>query len=161
MKRIAVLLILLACFPCELPAQGAVFVVRHAEKSDEASADAKDPDLSPSGRARAESLARWLRDAGITAVYATEFKRTQQTAEPLARALGIDVTIVPAKESETLVRQLRVASGNALVVAHSNTVPEIVKAIGIDVPVAIAEADYDNLFVVVWDKEPRLLRLHY
>ena len=45
----------------------------------------KDPDLSDAGRARAESLANVLKDAGITAIYATELKRTQQTAAPLAR----------------------------------------------------------------------------
>lgn len=161
MKRIAVLLLLLGCFARELSAQGQVFFVRHAEKSDTA-VDAKDPELSLAGRARAESLARILRDAEITSVYATEFKRTQQTAEPLARAIGVDVTIVPAKEIESLATRLRDTNGSALVVGHSNTVPEIVKALGVDASIAIAEADYDNLFVVIsGENTRRLLRLHY
>ena len=79
-------------------AQSTVFVVRHAERADAGSAGAgmmaNDPDLAEAGRARAESLATALKDAGITAIYATQFKRTQQTAAPLAKALGVPVTTV-------------------------------------------------------------------
>ena len=49
-------------------------IVRHAEK---AASDGKDPDLSPAGRARAEALVRILKDSGITAIFTSEFKRTQ------------------------------------------------------------------------------------
>ena len=55
---------------------------------------AADPDLSEAGRARAASLATALKDAGIVAIFTTEFKRTQQTAEPLAKALGLTVKVV-------------------------------------------------------------------
>ncbi len=102
-----------------------------------------------------------LRDAGLTAVFATEFKRTQQTALPVARAAGIDVTTVAASEMNALIAQLRDLKGNALVIAHSNTIPAIIKALGIDTPVTVGDNDYDNLFIVVPSAEPRLVRLHY
>ena len=54
-------------------AEPVVVVVRHAEK---AASDGKDPDLSPAGRARAEALARILKDSGIATIFTTEFKRT-------------------------------------------------------------------------------------
>ena len=91
-------------------AQSTIFVVRHAEKADAT----KDPDLSEAGRVRAEALAKALRDANITAIYATEFKRTQQTAAPLAKALGITATTLPAENSAALIAKLRALNGNCL-----------------------------------------------
>ena len=81
-----------ALAPPPAAAQHTVFLVRHAERADTTPGAARrwptDPDLSDAGRARAESLAAALKDAKITAIYTTEFKRTQQTAAPLAKALG-------------------------------------------------------------------------
>jgi hypothetical protein len=50
-----------------------------------------------------------------------------------------------------------------LVVGHSNTVPALLVALHVDTAVAIADSDYDNLFIVVPQKEgrPVLLRLKY
>ena len=138
-------------------AQATTFIVRHAEKAD----DTKDPDLSPAGRARAEALAKVLRDTNITAIYATEFKRTRETAAPLAHALGIEVTIVPAAATADLATKLKSASGNALVVGHANTIPDLIKTLGIAAPLTLADADYDNLFIIVTEEKPRLLRLHF
>jgi broad specificity phosphatase PhoE len=158
MKRFVFSLLLLGLFVSAAAAQSTIFVVRHAEK---AKSDGNDPDLSEAGRARTESLAKILKDANITAIYATEFKRTQQTAEPLVKILGIKLAIVPAKDTATLSAKLRDLHGNALVVGHGNTIPDLIKALGVETPVNIAETDYDNLFVVVLDEKPRLLQLHY
>ena len=151
----------LALFVQSTFADSTIFIVRHAEKAAGSGATADDPDLSPTGRARAKSLARILRHAGITAVYATEFKRTQQTAAPTATAARVPVTEVPGKETPTLVTKLRTLHGNALVVGHSNTVPEIIKALGLPKAGPIADADYDNLYIVVRGSPPHLIRLHY
>jgi phosphohistidine phosphatase SixA len=147
-------------------AQQAVFVVRHAERADGgaagmASTGSSDPELSEAGKARAQSLAAALKDAGIKAIYVTEFKRTQQTAAPLASALGIQATIVPAKDMAVLVEKLKAGPGNALVVGHSNTVPDVIKGLGVAEPVKLSEADYDYLFVVTQAGTPSLLRLHF
>ncbi len=122
---------------------------------------ASDPDLSAAGHARAESLARVLKDAGVTAIYATEFKRTQETAAPLAKAIGVPVTTVPSKDLAALVTHIKAAKGNVLVVGHSNTVPDIVKALGVTAPVTVEDGDYDNLFVVRLGGTPSAIRLHY
>lgn len=156
MKRLIFSFLLLGVLLSTATAQPAIFIVRHAEKVDAT----KDPDLSPAGRARAEALALMLKDANITAIYATEFKRTQQTAAPLARALGIKMTIRPANATDFGLK-LRTTIGNALVVGHSNTIPHLIKELGISAPINIADSDYDNLFVVVLDQRPRLIRLHY
>ena len=137
--------------------QSTVFIVRHAEKAN----DSKDAELSEAGRARAEALANMLRDSKNSAIYTTEFKRTQQTAAPLAKALGLTVTMLPAENQAALVAKLRASAANSLVVGHGNTIPDIIKALGITEPVHIPDSDYDNLFVVVLGEKPSLIRLHY
>jgi hypothetical protein len=56
---------------------------------------------------------------------------------------------------------LNAATGNVLVVGHSNTVPAVIKQLGVTVPVTIGESDYDNLFIVTTGAEPRMIRLHF
>ena len=148
-STIAVLLFLLAS---ALPAtaQSTVFVVRHAERADAGAAKPDtDPDLSAIGHQRAESLARVLKDAGITAIFVTPLKRTHQTAAPLAKALGLTPIAIAANDTNTLVIQLQQHRGAALVVGHSNTVPVIVKALGVEEAVVIGDTEFDRLLVVV------------
>jgi broad specificity phosphatase PhoE len=146
-------------------AQQTVFVVRHAERADSTPGAkptmATDPDLSEAGRARAASLATALKDAGIVAIFTTEFKRTQQTAEPLAKALGLTVKVVKGDAEASLVEQVAAAKGNVLVVGHSNTVPSIVKRLGVTTAVAVGDDEFDNLFIVTRGGAPSLLHLHY
>jgi broad specificity phosphatase PhoE len=158
MKRFAFSLLLSVFLVSAVAAQSTIFIVRHAEKAGDGG---NDPDLSDLGRARAEMLANILKDAGISAIYVTELKRTQQTAAPLAKMLHLDTTIVPAKDSTALVAKLRASPGNFLVVGHGNTVPDLIKGFGIATPINIAENDYDNLFVLLLEEKPRLIRLHY
>ena len=135
-----------------------IVVVRHAEK---ASAGGNDPELSVAGQKRAEALSRILKDAQITAVFVTEFKRTQQTAAPTARAAHLSPTVLPAGDIPGLVAKLRAVNGNVLVVGHSNTMPDLMKALGITTPVTIPEDDYTEIFLVSLADPPQLLRLHY
>jgi probable phosphoglycerate mutase len=158
MKHFLALLLLCGLLLSTAAAQSTIFIVRHAEK---AQRDGDDPDLSEAGRARAESLANLLKDAGISAIYTSEVKRTKQTAAPLARALHLDPTVVAANERAALIAKLKDASGDVLVVGHSNTIPDLIRALGITTPVTIADNDYDNLFVLILEEKPRLLRLHY
>src|SRR5437868_10534626 len=151
LKRLVFYCLLLSALLSTATAQSTVFLVRHAEKVDAS----KDPDLSEAGRTRAEALSKTLRDSKITAIYATEFKRTQQTAAPLAKALGVKVTIRPAKATDFALH-LGTLHSNALVVGHSNTIPDLIRELGISEQINIADNDYDNLFVVVLGEKPRL-----
>ncbi len=154
---VPILLFLLASVSV-ISAQPVVFIVRHAEK---ATNDAKDPDLSGAGRKRAQILAGVLKNAAIAEIFTTEFKRTKETAAPVAKELRIAPTVVPAKEIGVLVSKLRHLNGNALVVGHGNTIPDIIKALGLDIPVNIPETDYTEFLVVILAGKPELLRLHY
>jgi broad specificity phosphatase PhoE len=158
MKRCAALLLFSAVLVSTAAAEPTLFIVRHAEKAEGGS---DDPDLSEAGRGRAQSLANMLKDSGISAIYTTELKRTRQTAAPLASQLHLDPAIIPAKDTAALVAKLRASSGNILVVGHGNTIPDLIKAFSIATPINIAENDYDNLFVLILEEKPRLIRLHY
>jgi broad specificity phosphatase PhoE len=135
-----------------------VFIVRHAEK---ASTGGKDPDLSVEGQKRADELAHILKDSQIASVFVTELKRTQETAAPTARAAHVTPTVVQANDIGALVEKLRAVNGNALVVGHGNTIPDLLKALGITTPVSIPEDDYTEIFAVVVGDAPQLVRLHY
>ena len=158
MKHFALILSISLLLETCVDAAPVVFIVRHAEK---ASAGGKDPDLSVEGQKRADALANMLKDSQITSVFVTEFKRTQETAAPTARAAHVNPTVIPANDMASLVQKLRALKGNALVVGHGNTIPDLLKAIGIATPVTIPEDDYTEIFAVLIGDTPRLLRLHY
>ena len=161
--------VLAMCLPGAAGAQQFVFVVRHAEKID----NSADPLLSAAGEARAQRLAEMLSASAVGAIYTTQYRRTVQTAAPLAKRLGIGSNIVPAKETETLLEKIRTHGktlGNALgtgsavlVVGHSNTVPAILKGLGHSTDIVIADEAFDDLFAVVVQLAgpPLLMRLKY
>ena len=125
-----------------------VILIRHAEKVIDP--NNADPDLSPAGQARAQELVRTFGDAGINAIYATQYKRTQQTVKPLADKLGLPVNQVNSKNTADLVAQIRSQnSGQVVFVAgHNNSVPEIITALGGPTFPIIPDTEYDNLYIV-------------
>jgi len=125
-----------------------VIVVRHAEKIIDP--NNPDVDLSETGYARAQEIAREFGDAGINAIYATQYKRTQETVKPLSEKTGVPISIVNSKSTTDLLAQIRAQhSGQTIFIAgHNNTVPEIVAALGGPKYPTIPETEYDNLFIV-------------
>jgi broad specificity phosphatase PhoE len=140
----ALLATCLASFP------QSIIVVRHAERAGGMSSAVG---LSDAGRCRAGVLARMLAGTGVKRIFATEVGRTQQTAEPLAQKLGIRVEVLPAKDTPALVNKLReLHPGDAaLVVGHSNTVPDIVRLLGGGTVPPLADDEYDRLYVITLD----------
>ena len=124
-----------------------VLVVRHAERANSSSTS---PISDPEGRNRAKALAHVAREAGVSAIYATEYLRTQQTAQPLADQLGlpIDTSFTdPSALAEGILREHR--GDTVLVVGHSNTVGPIIEALGGDPIDPIGASEFDNLFLVI------------
>lgn len=125
-----------------------VILIRHAEKNIDP--NNSDPDLSPAGQVRAQELVRMFSDSGINALYATQWKRTQQTLQPLAERLNVPVSVVDSKKTPDLINQLLVDhQGQTILVAgHNNTVPEIIAALGGPQLPIIPETQFDNLYIV-------------
>jgi phosphohistidine phosphatase SixA len=142
-------------------AQQTIVLVRHAEKLDHTD----DPPLSSAGLMRAGALADLLRASGITAIVATEYRRTQATAAPLAKRLQLTPDIVKAKDLDGLITRLGRAPADAvvLVVGHSNTLPLILGRLGWKGTLELADRDYDDVFVVTprSGSEPAVVRLKY
>jgi phosphohistidine phosphatase SixA len=141
-----------------------VILVRHAEKQI-VPPENKDPNLSAAGQARAQELRRMFGGAGIAAIYATQYKRTQQTVNPLAEKLGLPVTKIEAKETAELVKQIRArpAGQTIFIAGHNNSVPEIVAALGGPQMPIIPETEYDNLYILTVPGEgpAKLIKMKY
>jgi 2,3-bisphosphoglycerate-dependent phosphoglycerate mutase len=140
-----------------------VILVRHAEKVIDP--NNTDPDLSSAGQARAQELVRMFGDAGINAIYATQYKRTQQTVKPLADRLGLTVNQVNSKNTADLVAQIHAqhAGQTIFIAGHNNTVPEIIAALGGPTFPIIPETEFDNLYIVTVYRtgKARVLKLKY
>lgn len=136
-----------------------VLLVRHAD-IDLPPAGA-DPSLNDAGRARAGALAHVVGDAGVGAVFTSSFARTRQTAEPTCRALGIAAREMPP--ASTVAREARAGAFGPvlLIVGHSNTVPQVVAALGVAEPPVIGETEFDHLYVVTCTESAVLLKLKY
>jgi broad specificity phosphatase PhoE len=123
-----------------------VLAVRHADI--DLPPTVADPQLNAAGRIRAGVLAGVVGRAGVTTIVTSTFRRTQQTVEPLVRLLGAAPRVAPP--TAELARLCRAGRfGDVVVVAgHSNTVPELLGALGVPAAPVITEAEFDNLFVV-------------
>jgi broad specificity phosphatase PhoE len=135
-----------------------VILARHAERA--SSAD-PDPPLSAAGKRRAQSLASMLSVSGVSAIYATEFRRTQQTAQPLADLTHLTVQRIDGNRTADLVDAIQKQSGVVVAIGHSHTVPRVIAALG-GPPVEIGETEFDSVFVVsMAGGEVSVVRLRY
>jgi broad specificity phosphatase PhoE len=143
-----------------------VVIVRHAEKVD----DSTDPALADPGVRRADALAAALADAGVQTVYTTQYRRTRDTAAPLAALLGLQPVVIASSGASTAEHAAEIAvtirerdtGGTVLVVGHSNTVPAIIQALGGPDIGHIDDDAYANLFIVVISEHgTRLIRATY
>jgi broad specificity phosphatase PhoE len=145
-----------------------VVVIRHADKGPNAIADAP---LSPPGEQRAVRLAQMFGDGEkfgrVKKLYVTETRRAQQTVAELAQRLGVKPEVVDSKSSSSQLarRVLRENRGGlALVVGHSNTVPEIVADMaGVDNVPQMDDEEFDTMYIVTVPTIGRasVLRLKY
>lgn len=137
-----------------------VFLVRHAE----ATSSAPDASLTPAGQKRAECLAAMFKDAGIKKIFVTDMARTQQTAAPLAQALQITPTIVPAKDPSSMIKDILFnAGGTTLVVGHSDTLGFILARMRAGTVSQIPPTEYDRMYVttLVEGSATQAIMLHY
>ncbi len=143
-----------------------IYLVRHAEKQ------AQDPSkpmasndvlLSDSGHDRARVLRDSMQAKKLNAIFATTVRRTQQTVEPTAQLKNLPVTQYTATQpaADALIDSLSAIKGkNFLVAGHSNTVPAMVRHLGLPCSFAgnIPDNDYDNLFIITIKKGVKTVR---
>ncbi len=130
--------------------QTTVYIVRHAEKN-LTDPNTKDPALSTEGLQRSYDLDKLLAEKGISAIFSTNYIRTRKTGEPLAKRIGSDVILYDPADPAALVGKIskEYRAKSVLIVGHSNTVLELVKAFGGKTTISeIKDNEYRNLFIV-------------
>ena len=117
-----------ASTPAADHATATYLLVRHAEKDLRV---ADDPPLTADGIARAERLAGSLHDTPLDAIYSSPYRRTRQTAAPIAAAKGIALVDYDPADATAFAARLRRyhPRGTVLVVGHSNTLPPLARAL--------------------------------
>ncbi|MCB1583780.1 MAG: phosphoglycerate mutase family protein [Marinicella sp.] len=149
MKKILLLLLIQSLLTFTVEA-GTIFLIRHAEKADDGS---KNPVLTAKGTSRANNIARMLSNANISKVYATDYNRTQLTAKPMADLLGVPVLSYDPRKLEDFVKMLKQLEGNALVVGHSNTTPQVAALLSGQEVKTMGESDFDDIYQVTLQGE--------
>ena len=165
------MLVIVACVGLawffESQATTTLLFVRHAEK---AATPADNPGLSTAGTQRALDLQRVLEDldvvAGVDAIYVSQYRRTVDTARPVARAARIDPRPFDVNNVEQAVVDIveRHKGKIVLIVGHSNTIAPMIAELGGSKKVPpIDEDEYDNLYIVTipWFGKVKTLRLKY
>lgn len=140
------LLVVLACLAAA-PALGKdppIYVTRHYDTP----AGERDPDLLAQGKARAAALARWFKGKKLKAIYVSDFRRTRQTAAPLAAERGITPETYDPRETPAIVARARAAKAPVLIVGHSNTVPDIVTQLGGERPAELKHEDFGDIWTI-------------
>ena len=123
-----------------------VLLIRHAEEEEDGS---NDPPLSDAGRRRAERLVAILAKVPLQNVYSSPYKRTRETAGPIASAHGLTVQDYDPQQLPAFAAKLAQAKGVHLVVGHSNTTPQLARALRADPGTPIAENEHGRLYMIV------------
>lgn len=119
------------------------YVMRHLQK-----AAGTDPGLTAEGQRQARLLATRFGARPPAIIYVTDTRRARETAAPIAAALGLEPRVYEATDAAGLVSDLQKDPNPALIVGHSNTVPDIVAALGGARPAPIADGDYGAIYHV-------------
>lgn len=148
-----------------------VIFVRHADTDVAMDAADTDPPLNARGRQRAELLAEFLADvdvvASVNAIYASDKRRTQETAAPLASRLGLQVQIADHSDTEDFMDDVlsEHAGDIVLIVSHSNTIAPLIDELhGSKNLPAFGPTDFDELYIVTIPRplgKVKTLRFHY
>lgn len=149
------LLALAGCAAAPAPAPPPIWVMRHLNTP----AGERDPDLTPEGQRAAAALAAWFRRDPPRAIYVTDYRRTRQTAAPLAARLGLTPIVYDPADTPGLIARVRAGPLPALIVGHSNTVPDIVALLGGTRPAPLVHEDFGDIWRVARDGATQKLRI--
>lgn len=140
-----------------------IYIVRHGEKE-----AGRDPLLTAAGNKRAGDLMRKLQYAGIEKIYVSNTRRAQNTSDSLRIQVKIDTVHYLADTlCDNLVNAIMQHSDfgkTILIIAHSNTIPQIIRKFGVkDYPYGdIPDNEFDNLFLITYKNEKaRLKKMKY
>jgi broad specificity phosphatase PhoE len=157
----------LAYFLTERPSTTVIFV-RHAETDSAMPTD--DPPLNARGQQRAELLADFMEDidvvSGVNAIYASDQRRTQETAAPLAKRLNLPVEIADHHDVGGFMDDvLDDHHGEiVLIVSHADTIAPLIDELhGSKRLAPFGPDDFNRVYIVTtpWYGKVKTLLVHY
>ena len=133
------------------------YFIRHAEKDLSNKTD-RDPALTAQGIERSKGWATYFADKEIDMIYSSPYKRTRQTAAPIATSLELPVEEYDPRKLYDEAFQKATTGKNVVVVGHSNTTPVFVnKILGKDTYPWLDESIYNKVYIVrMKNKEPKV-----
>lgn len=127
-----------------------IYLIRHAEKIQDGSAD---PALTDVGLARAVTYAEYFANKGIKAIYSSNYKRNMDTVAPLAKTQGMEIQIYDPRDLEAIAKRVVDAGETALVAGHSNTTAELANILTGGSLETLEDKDYDRVYIIVLHKD--------
>jgi broad specificity phosphatase PhoE len=166
MKSLLITLLLLIVTTCDTPKEVVIvrakitsekattlFFIRHAEKQND---NSYDPDLTETGIKRANNYLDYFKNIHFDAVYSTDFKRTMNTAKPIATKNNVKIIVYNPNNInfEEIVKEHK----NVLIVGHSNTTPNLVnKVIGKMFYSQILDNNYSDVYKVILQEDGQIV----
>jgi probable phosphoglycerate mutase len=142
-----------------------VVLVRHAEAGESSSGD---PDLSPAGEKRVAALGGLLDDLlvdrKVDYLYASDTRRAQQTAAPIANQFRLPINVLSSSDWSRLAARIRREhrGKTVVVVGYATTLPGVINQLS-GHELAMRDEEFDAVYVVVLPSpgETRVFRLRY
>lgn len=124
-----------------------LILLRHLHKN-----SGENPSLSPCGLAQAKLVHQALEQVNVHTAWHSQYQRTEQTARLITKNSATYHPYDAKMSPDSFITTLLAQQGVQLVVGHSNTIPELVKALSGD-QVSIAETDYGTLYRLRWQHD--------
>jgi len=147
LTRLLLPLLLLAIGACSLPVPiqpgPDFYVMRHLHTTP----GTPDPALNAEGQRAAQALPDFFANRRPPAIIlVTDTRRSRETAAAVAARYGLEPVVYDPRDYYGLVDLVTKSPNPALIIGHSNTVPEIVAALGGPKPEPIAEAQFGDIW---------------
>lgn len=163
MKKLQILLLFILIGACNSNETTTYYLIRHAEK-DRTNPTNRNPNLNSEGLIRASNWAKYFETVALDAVYSSDYKRTQQTAEPTAAEKSLLIQFYDPNNMYDAIFQKVTLGKSVLVVGHSNTTPAFVNLIlEQEKYQSMNDKDNSSLYVVTIQngkKTSRVVRIH-
>ncbi|WMS95317.1 histidine phosphatase family protein [Pseudoalteromonas sp. HL-AS2] len=153
-KRLLILALLVMVFNSQFvfAAPDKIYLFRHSEKQ-----AGKNPSLTVLGAQRAQYLVQLIKQHKNVQLFSSNYKRTLQTAAPMAAYLSTTVKMYDAADLASLESKLLKLQGVVIVVGHSNTTPELTALLSKGTVSAMSEDEFSRYYILdkIRDKAPK------
>ncbi|KTF16240.1 histidine phosphatase family protein [Pseudoalteromonas sp. H105] len=120
-----------------------IYLFRHSEKE-----KGPNPHLTHAGKQRASQLSSLIEGSKPVTLYSTDYNRTLETANALAKDLGVKVQVYNPRELVQFTQDILIQSGTIIIVGHSNTSVELAALFSELAVDKMAESEFSRYFLL-------------